>query len=75
LARCRERRHQAQGHAKRLASLAAAISRKRKGRRRYKELVRAKSRMKAHHRAVVHDMEHKISRAIVDVAVERQAYT
>lgn len=72
---CRARRHQAQGHAKRLAGLAAAISRKRKGSRRYRKLVRAKSRMKAHHRAVVRDMAHKISRAIVDVAVERKANT
>ena len=72
---CRARRHQAQGHAKRLAKLAATISRKKKGSRRYSKLVRAKSRMKAHHRAVVRDMEHKISRAIVDVAVERKANT
>jgi len=76
---CRKRRHQVQGHAKRLASIAAAISRKKKAgahwARRYRKLVRAKSRMKAHHRAVVRDMEHKISRAIVDVAVERQANT
>ena len=72
---CRERRHAAQGHAKRLASLAQALSRKRKGSRAYKKLVRAKSRMKAKHNRVMHDMEHKISRAIVDVAVELGAAT
>jgi putative transposase len=72
---CRERRHQAQGHAKRLASLAKALSRKKKGSRRFKKLVRAKSRMKAHHRAVTRDMEHKVSRAIVDVAIEHKANT
>lgn len=72
---CRERRHEAQGHAKRLASMAKAISRKKKGSRRYRKLVRAKSRMKAKHENVVKDMEHKISRAIVDVAVNREAGT
>lgn len=72
---CRARRHQAQGHAKRLATMAAALSRKKKGSRRFKKLVRAKSRMKAHHDRVIHDMEHKVSRAIVNVAIERQAST
>jgi putative transposase len=72
---CRERRHEHQGHAKRLAQLQTAISRTTKGSRRHKRLVRAKSRMKAKHARVLRDMEHKISRAIVDVAVERQAGT
>ncbi len=72
---CRERRHEAQGHAKRLASLNSAISRKKKGSKRYKKLVRAKSRMKAQHERVIRDIEHKVSRAIVDVAVERKAST
>lgn len=72
---CRERRHAAQGHAKRLASLAQALSRKHKGSRAYKKLVRAKSRMKAKHARVMRDMEHKISRAVVDVAVELGAST
>lgn len=70
---CRARRHQAQGHAKRLANFASALSRKKKGSRRYQKLVRSKSRMKAHHRSVIRDMEHKISRAIVNVAIEHQA--
>lgn len=72
---CRERRHQMQGHAKRLAKITAAISRKRQGSRRYKKLVRAKSRMKAKHDQVMRDMAHKISREIVNVAVEMGADT
>ena len=72
---CRERRHQMQGHAKRLAKLATALSRKKKGSRRYRKLVRAKGRMKAHHERVITDMAHKISKEIVKVAVERQANT
>lgn len=72
---CRERRHATQGHAKRRASLAAAISRKKKGSRRYKKLLRCKRRMNAKYEAVVKDMAHKVSRAIVDVAVEREAST
>lgn len=75
LVTCRARRHAAQGHRKRLASLTKAISRTHKGSRRHKRLMRCKSRMKAKHACVIHDMEHKISRAIVDVAVERQAGT
>jgi putative transposase len=70
---CRERRHEQQGHAKRLSKISQAISKKKKGSRRYKRLVRAKSRMKAKHNRVIRDMEHKISRAIVEVAVERKA--
>ena len=72
---CRERRHQMQGHAKRLAKLSAALARKKKGSRRYKKLLRTKSRMKAHHDRVITDMAHKISREIVNVAVEREAST
>jgi len=72
---CRERRHEMQGHAKRLASLAAALSRKKQGSRAYRKLVRAKSRMKAKHDAVLRDMAHKISREIVNVAVEMEAST
>jgi putative transposase len=70
---CRERRHEGQGHNKRLAKITQAISRKRKGSRRRKRLVRAKVRMKAKHARVARDMEHKISRAVVDAAVQRKA--
>lgn len=72
---CRKRRHEMQGHEKRRAKLSAALSRKRKGSRRYKKLVRAKSRMKAKHERVLRDMAHKISHEIVSVAKERQAST
>lgn len=72
---CRERRHQMQGHAKRLAKLSAAIAKKKKGSRSYRKLVRSKSRMKAHHERVLTDMAHKISKEIVKVAVERNANT
>jgi putative transposase len=72
---CRERRHEMQGHAKRLAKLSPALSRKQRGSRAYRKLVRAKSRMKAKHDAVLRDMAHKISREIVNVAVEMEAST
>jgi putative transposase len=72
---CRERRHVKQGHNKRLASLTQATSRTSKGSRRHKRLVRAKVRMQAKHTRVLRDIEHKISRAIVDVTVARQAGT
>ena len=72
---CRERRHESQGHAKRLATISRAIARKAKGSRRRKRLVRAKARMKAKHERVMRDIEHKIGRAVVDVAVERKAGT
>jgi len=70
---CRERRHVAQGHRKRLASITSAIDRKAKGSRRRKRLARAKTRLKAKHDRVMRDMEHKISRAIVDTAIEHPA--
>ena len=70
---CRARRHAKQGHNKRLASLTQALSMTRKGSRRHKRLVRAKVRMTAKQTRVLRDMEHKISRAIVEGAVERQA--
>jgi putative transposase len=72
---CRERRHQSQGHAKRLGQLHRAMARKRKGSRRHKRLVRAKARMKAKHQRVMRDLEHKISRAVVETAVAQQAGT
>jgi putative transposase len=72
---CRERRHESQGHARRLAKSRQAASRKRKGSRRHKRLVRARARMRAKHARVMRDMKHKISRAVVDAAVERKAGT
>jgi putative transposase len=72
---CRQRRSESQGHAKRMANLQRALSRKVKGSKGYLRLVRAKVRMKAKHDRVMRDMEHKISRAIVDTAVAQQAGT
>jgi putative transposase len=72
---CRERRHESQGHAKRLANINWELSRKNPGSKRYRRLVGAKVRMKAKHERVMRDMEHKISRAVVAVAVERRAGT
>jgi putative transposase len=72
---CRKRRHAQQGHAKRLAKLQTALSRKKKGSRRHRRLVRAKTRLKAKHKRVMRDIEHKVSRAIVEEAVARGAST
>ena len=72
---CRERRHQSQGHAKRLGQINRALARKRKGSRRHQRLVRAKARMKAKHQRVMRDLEHKISRAVVETAVDQKAGT
>jgi putative transposase len=72
---CRQRRSESQGHAQRMANLRRALSRKTKGSKRYLRLVRAKVRMKAKHDRVMRDMEHKISRAVVDTAVAQQAGT
>ena len=72
---CRERRHEQQGHAKRLAKLSKALSTKRKGSRRERRWRAARTRMRAKHKRIMHDMEHKISRAVVDAAVEQQAGT
>jgi putative transposase len=72
---CRQRRAEPQGHARRLANINRALSRKKRGSKRYRRLIRAKVRMRAKHERVMRDMEHKISRAVVDVAVERRAGT
>jgi putative transposase len=72
---CRERRAESQGHARRLANITRALSRKKQGSKRYHRLVQAKVRMKAKYARVMRDLEHKVSRAIVDTAVEREAGT
>ena len=72
---CRERRHESQGHAKRLAKINRALSRKKTGSKRYRRLVGAKVHMTAKHERVMRDMEHKISRSVVATAVERKAGT
>ena len=72
---CRQRRSESQGHVKRMANIQRALSRKVKGSRRHNRLVQAKVRMKAKHERVMRDLEHKISRAVVDTAVARKAAT
>lgn len=70
---CRERRAKQRGHAKALKEFSKALARKKKGSRRYKKLVRAKTRCKAKHQRVMRDIEHKVSKAIVEEAVARGA--
>lgn len=72
---CRELRHEKQGHNKRLAEINKAISRTKNGSRRHKRLCRTRTSLKGKHKQVMRDIEHKISKAIVDVAVERKADT
>jgi putative transposase len=72
---CRERRSVQRGHAKNLASFSKALSRKTKGSRRHKKITRSKAHCKAKYTSVMHDIEHKISRAIVEEAIDRKANT
>jgi len=72
---CRERRSEQRAHSRRLAIFATKLSKKKKGSRRYKKLVRSKVRMKAKHERVTRDLAHKISHAIVAEAVARNADT
>ena len=72
---CRERRALQRGHAKNLKEFSVALARKTKGSRRYQKLLRTKSRCKGKYDTVMRDIEHKVSRAIVDEAVARQAST
>jgi putative transposase len=72
---CRERRARQRAHAKRLKGFSQRLARKKKGSRRYNRLLRAKSRGKAKHKRVMRDIEHKVSKAIVEVAVELGADT
>lgn len=59
--------------AKRLAEIQAKQARKQKGSSRWKRLQRRKSRFLAEQKRRTRDLEHKVSRAVVDYAVERQA--
>lgn len=72
---CRERRSVQRGHAKNLAAFSKKLSRKKKGSRRYRKLLRAKARCKGKYDLVMRDIEHKISHAIVAEAVAREAST
>lgn len=72
---CRERRAKQRGHVQALKTFSKRLTKKKKGSRRYKKLVRAKTRCKAKYRQVMRDIEHKISKAIVETALNRGANT
>lgn len=72
---CRALRSNAQYTAKRLSALRAKQARKRKGSRAFRRLQRRTSRFLARQKRRARDMEHKISRAVVNWARERQVRT
>ena len=72
---CRELRAKRQYSAKRLAELQARQSRCRKHSRRWWKLQKVKNRFRAKQQRRKRDLEHKISRSVVDYAVEQQAGT
>lgn len=72
---CRERRARQRGHAKNLKTFSTALARKKRGSRQYRKLLRARRRCKAKYALVMRDMAHKISHAVVQEAVDRQAQT
>jgi len=71
----RDLRARRQDTAKRLSTLQAKQSRLKQGSRRWKRLQRCKTRFRAKQRRRIRDIEHKVSRAVVNFAVERQAGT
>ena len=71
----RELRAKRQYSAKRLAYLQARQSRCKRKSRRWWRLQRCKNRFRARQQRRIRDMEHKISRSVVEYAVERQAGT
>jgi hypothetical protein len=72
---CRALRSQQQSTAKRVARLKSKQDRKHKGSRRWTRLQRRKTRFRAQQRRRARDLEHKVSRAVVDWATERQVHT
>jgi putative transposase len=58
---------------KRVAEIRSAQDHKRKGSRRWKQLQARKNRFLAQQKKRTRDIEHKVSRAVVDYAVERKA--
>lgn len=64
-----------QGRNKTLAEIATLQSRCVRGSRRYRKLQRAKNRIKGQAERRTKDINHKVSRAVVDFAVERKAKT
>jgi putative transposase len=72
---CRALRANAQYTAQRLSELQAKQARKHKGSRALRRLQRRKNRFLAKQKRRARDMEHKISRAVVNWAKERQVST
>jgi putative transposase len=72
---CRELRAKRQYTAKRLADLQSRQSRCHKKSRRWWKLQKVKNRFRAKQQLRLRDMEHKISRSVVEYAVDRQAGT
>jgi len=72
---CRALRANAQYTAKRLAAIRAKQDRKHKGSQNWRRLQRRKSRFLAKQKRRARDLEHKISRAVVTWATERQVQT
>jgi putative transposase len=74
---CRALRSTQQYTAKRVGELKATQDRKQKGSRRWKRLQRRKTRFRAKQRRRARDLEHKVSRAVVDwaTAPERRVHT
>jgi putative transposase len=72
---CRALRANAQYTAKRFSELRAKQAQKRKGSRAFRRLQRRKSRFLAKQKRRARDMEHKISRAVVQWAKEHQVST
>ena len=72
---CRALRANTQYTAKRLSEIRAKLARRRKGSRSWKRLQRRKTRFLAKQKRRARDLEHKISRAVVDWAKERHVQT
>jgi putative transposase len=72
---CRALRSHQQYTAKRVARLKSKQDHKHQGSRRWQRLQRRKSRFRATQRRRARDLEHKVSRAVVDWASERQVHT
>jgi putative transposase len=72
---CRALRSNQQYTAKRVGELTAKQDHKHKGSRRWKRLHRRTTRFRATQRRRARDLEHKVSRAVVDWATEREVHT
>lgn len=72
---CREMRAVKQYNSKRKASMQSEQSRHKKGSRRWKRIQRRRNRFSAQQANRIRDLEHKVSRALVDYAVDREIGT